>query len=72
MKGNNSNIRFIVLDKIHKDMISEEGWNMYMSPDQAARGLMLMQNYPEVVEDIPEDPPYRDLTEFELFKGVVS
>ena len=56
--------------KYHKDMISEEGWNMYMSPDQAARGLMLMQNYPEVVEDIPEDPPYRDLTEFELFKGV--
>jgi len=41
---------------------------MYMSPDQAARGLMLMQNYPEVVKDIPEDPPYRDLTEFEMFK----
>jgi dTDP-4-amino-4,6-dideoxygalactose transaminase len=56
--------------KYHEDMINEEGWNMYMSPDQAARGLMLMQNYPEVVEDIPEDPPYRDLTEFELFKGV--
>ena len=56
--------------KYHEDIINEEGWNMYMSPDQAARGLMLMQNFPEVVEDIPEDPPYRDLTEFELFKGV--
>jgi hypothetical protein len=41
---------------------------MYMTPEQAARGLTLMQNYPEQVEDIPETPPYRDLTEFTLFK----
>lgn len=52
----------------HEDDIEEEGWNMYMSPEQATRGLMLMQNYPEDVPDIPEDPPYRDLTEFGLFK----
>tara|TARA_R110000751_G_scaffold275352_1_gene376212 strand:- start:3550 stop:4179 length:630 start_codon:yes stop_codon:yes gene_type:complete len=52
----------------HEDMISEEGWNMYMTPDQAARGLMLMQNYPQTADDIPENPSYRDLTEFELFK----
>ena len=56
--------------KYHEDMIDEEGWNMYMSPEQAARGLMLMQNYPEKVADIPEDPPYRDLTTFDLFKNV--
>jgi hypothetical protein len=49
-------------------MIDEEGWNMYMTPEQAARGLTLMQNYPDQVEDIPESPPYRDLTEFNLFK----
>ena len=54
----------------HEDMISEEGWNMYMTPEQAARGLTLMQNYPEHMPDIPEDPPYRDLTEFEMFKNV--
>ena len=53
-----------------KDMIDEEGWNMYMTPEQAARGLTLMQNYPESVPDIPEDPPYRDLTEFDLFKNI--
>jgi hypothetical protein len=29
-----------------------------------------MQNYPEHMPDIPEDPPYRDLTEFELFKNI--
>ena len=56
--------------KYHDDMIDEEGWNMYMTPEQAARGLTLMQNYPEHVADIPEDPPYRDLTEFELFKDI--
>ena len=41
-----------------------------MCPEQAARGLMLMQNYPEHNEDIPEEPFYRDLREFDLFKNV--
>jgi len=56
--------------KYHEDMIDEEGWNMYMTPEQAARGLTLMQNYPEHMPDIPESPPYRNLTEFELFQDV--
>jgi hypothetical protein len=33
----------------HNDSIEINGWNAYMSPEQAARGLMLMQNYPEHV-----------------------
>ena len=37
---------------------------------QAARGLMLMQNYPDHVEDLPEQPFYRDLREFPLFKNI--
>ena len=49
---------------------SETAQNMAMTPEQAVRGLMLMQNYPENMPDIPEDPPYRDLTEFELFKDI--
>ena len=49
------------------DDIGSMGWNMYMTPEQAARGLTLMQNYPSHVRDIPESPPYRDLTEFKLF-----
>ena len=56
--------------KYHEDMINEEGWNMYMTPEQAARGLTLMQNYPTQMPDIPENPPYRDLTEFELFRDI--
>ena len=53
----------------HEDNIDTEGWNMYMTPDQATRGLMLMQNYAQHMPDNPEDPPYRDLREFKLFEG---
>ena len=53
----------------HEDDIDSMGWNMYMTPEQAARGITLMQNYPENVPDIPEEPAYRDLTEFKLFGG---
>jgi len=51
----------------HQDSVEINGWNAYMSPEQAARGLMLMQNYPEHAEDLPEYPEYRDLREFPLF-----
>ena len=51
------------------DMIDMLGWNMYMTPQQAAHGLALMQNYPEYVPDLDENNGYRDLTEFPIFKG---
>lgn len=54
--------------KYQNDDIKMLGWNMYMTPQQAAHGLALMQNMPKTNEDLPEDPPYRDLTEFTLFK----
>lgn len=50
----------------HEDDIKMLGWNMYMTPQQAAYGLVLMQHYPEHVPDFVEK--YRDLTEFTLFK----
>lgn len=56
--------------KYHEDNIEICGWNMYMTPQEAAHGLALMQNFPEHNEDLPESPPYRDLREFELFKNV--
>lgn len=48
-----------------EDNIQMLGWNMYMTPVEAAIGLSLMQNYPEHVDDLPED--YKDLTENDLF-----
>jgi len=57
-------------EKFYKqDDISFCGWNMYMFPLLAARGLELMQNYPEHVDDIQEINGYRDLTEFTVFKN---
>ena len=41
---------------------------MYMTPQQAAHGLAMMQNYPEHKEDSLELNGYRDLTEFTVFK----
>lgn len=52
----------------HEDDIIMVGWNMYMTPQEAAHGLALMQNYPIDVPDLGENDGYRDLTEFTVFK----
>jgi dTDP-4-amino-4,6-dideoxygalactose transaminase len=49
------------------DNIDMLGWNMYMSPEQAARGLTLLQNYPLHNEDLEE--VYKDLTDFPVFRN---
>jgi len=51
------------------DDIDMLGWNMYMTPQQAAVGLSLMQQYPEHNKDVKEVGGYRDLTEFTVFKN---
>jgi dTDP-4-amino-4,6-dideoxygalactose transaminase len=52
----------------HEDDIDYNGWNMYMTPQEAAHGLALMQNMPLDNSDLNEHNGYRDLTEFTLFK----
>lgn len=57
-------------EKFYKeDNISTMGWNMYMTPQEAAQGLCLLQNYPEHKQDQDELNGYRDLTEFDVFKN---
>jgi dTDP-4-amino-4,6-dideoxygalactose transaminase len=57
-------------EKYYKeDNIDSIGWNMYMTPQDAAQGLCLMQNYPQHKSDQDEINGYRDLTEFEVFKN---
>ena len=51
----------------HEDDIEFMGWNMYMTPSQAIRGLELIQNLSEDNEDLIEDPQYKDLTTFKVF-----
>jgi dTDP-4-amino-4,6-dideoxygalactose transaminase len=38
------------------------GWNFYMNPEQAARGMWLMGNMKDYNEDLIEIPPYPDLS----------
>lgn len=45
------------------------GYNSYMTPEQAARGMMLLSIYPDFVGDQIEDPPYPDLRNYELFSS---
>jgi dTDP-4-amino-4,6-dideoxygalactose transaminase len=52
----------------HDDDIDFNGWNMYMTPQEAAHGLALMQNMELNNPDQGENNGYRDLTEFTLFK----
>ena len=57
-------------EKFYKeDDITFHGWNMYMTPQQAAQGLAMFQNYSVEGGDLGEDNGYRDLTEFTVFKN---
>ena len=51
----------------HDDEIDFCGWNMYMTPNQAVRGLELLSILPNDNEDHVENPPYRDLTTYKIF-----
>ncbi len=55
----------------NEDNITLTGFNFYLSPESAARGLNLLLNYPKDVRDLGERDGvgYRDLTEFEIFKN---
>jgi hypothetical protein len=39
-----------------------EGWHMYMTPEDAARGIILMDKISEVNEDTHNHNSYKDLT----------
>lgn len=57
-------------EKYYKeDDITFLGWNMYMTPQQAAQGLAVFQNLPIHNSDQGELNGYRDLTEFTVFKN---
>jgi dTDP-4-amino-4,6-dideoxygalactose transaminase len=55
----------------HDDYLNELGWNMYMMPEIAARGLLMMSGFynldgtPKQMEDITL--PYPDLSQFEVY-----
>ena len=50
------------------DVYTIRGWNMYMMPEQAARGLTLMSILPEKNKDIAGFQDYPDLSKQEIFE----
>lgn len=52
------------------DDVNMTGWNHTMTPEQAARGLMLLEQLPDDNADLPEPGGYKDLREFSIFKDI--
>ena len=48
------------------------GWNMYMPPEQAARGLALFKDTPAHNDDIGGSWKYKDLSGFALWKQAAA
>ena len=44
------------------------GWNMYMPPEQAARGIILFSSLPDDIEDCGGSYKYKDISEWDIFK----
>jgi dTDP-4-amino-4,6-dideoxygalactose transaminase len=53
---------------LSQDRFEVLGWNCYMPPEQAARGHLLLSMIKDYNEDQIEDPPYPDLSKFEIFQ----
>lgn len=43
------------------------GWNMYMTPEQAARGIILFEDISLENKDTGGNWAYKDLSEYEIF-----
>jgi len=52
---------------LRDDNITCLGWNFYMTPEQAARGLWLMMMMPEHNADLEEVPDYPDLSKVSAY-----
>lgn len=59
--------RNLKVDQWH-DNYTVMGWNMYMTPEDAARGLLIFDQLPEVNEDTGCQDNYPDLSNQEIFK----
>jgi dTDP-4-amino-4,6-dideoxygalactose transaminase len=57
------------LDRLYKDDYFENiGWNMYMPPEQAARGLFLFDEIEDVNEDLESSGIHKDLSVFPIYE----
>ena len=45
------------------------GWNMYMPPEQAARGIEIFLNLPDTIKDCGGSHKYKDLSNYKIFNN---
>ena len=50
---------------LQNDKLAMVGWNMYMTPEQAARGLEILQWLPDKTIAAPD--PYQDLSKYKFY-----
>ena len=56
------------IENLYKDDYFDMlGWNMFMPPEQAARGIRLFEDLPENNEDCGSSHRYQDLSKYEIF-----
>jgi len=55
--------------KLEDDNFTMTGWNFYMTPEQASRGLWLFGAMKEDQPDLIEFPDYPDLSTFDAYKN---
>lgn len=60
--------RDLTLPYTDENHIRQIGWHMYMTPEDAARGIILMDNVPEVNDDFQNDQMYPNLKD--LLKNI--
>ena len=58
------------MDRLYKDDYFDEiGWNMYMTPEQASKGLFLFEkNIKDDNEDLESSGMHKDLSEFSIYQ----
>ena len=54
----------------HEDNIEINGWNAYMTPEQAARGLELFDKISDDNPDQESSGTCKDLSKFPIYKSV--
>ena len=58
----------------HIDDLDMIGWNFYMMPELAARGLLLMQQFYDIkcnpITNEDKELPYPDLSKFSIYRGL--
>lgn len=56
------------MDRLYKDDYFEVvGWNMYLPPEQAAKGLYLFENIDEYNDDLESSGVHKDLSEYDIY-----